>query len=153
MTDKPTQDPERPTGASIESLRCEAPAEHDARIRREEREAAAVKVDDLAMLVRQLVHSLRKHSPDNTTAARAVDYLKRHELQGSPLRSLSPAPDAARVYTGEKSGETFNADEVDALLAEAAADDSPMATEKEKAAMKARLLGADRSEDAQGDGK
>lgn len=68
----------------------------DARIRREEREAAAVKVDELAALVRLLVHSIRKHSPDNETARRAMDYLKRHELQGSPLRGLSPAPDAAK---------------------------------------------------------
>lgn len=71
----------------------------DARIRREEREAAAAKVDELAALIRLLVHSLRKHSPDNETARKAVDYLKRNELQGSPLRTtiLSPAPDAASV--------------------------------------------------------
>lgn len=72
------------------------PAEHEAQALREPRHPEIVLVDDLAMLVRQLVHSLRKHSPDNTTAARAVDYLKRHELQGSPLRGLSPAPDAAQ---------------------------------------------------------
>ena len=40
------------------------------------------------------------------------------------------------VYIGEKSGETFNAAGVDALLAEAAADESPMASEKEKAELR-----------------
>ncbi len=67
---------------------------------REEREAAAAKVDELAALVRQLVRSLRKHSPDNETARKAMDYLRRHELQGSPLRGLSPAPDAAKPMNG-----------------------------------------------------
>ena len=43
-------------------------------------------VDDLAMLVRQLVHSLGKAAPDHTLPARAVDYLKRHGIQGSILR-------------------------------------------------------------------
>lgn len=43
-------------------------------------------VDDLAMLVRQLVHSLRKAKPDSDLARRAADYLKRKGLQGSPFR-------------------------------------------------------------------
>lgn len=75
------------------------PAEHEAQALREPRHPEIVLVDDLAMLVRLLVHSLRKHSPDNETARKAVDYLRRHELQGSPLRTtiLSPAPDAASV--------------------------------------------------------
>lgn len=43
-------------------------------------------VDELAMLIRMLVHSTRKTNPDNETAKKAMDYLTRHNLQGSPLR-------------------------------------------------------------------
>lgn len=46
-------------------------------------------VDDLAALVRRLVHSLSKAAPDNTLPAKAVDYLQRKGLQGSPLRDGS----------------------------------------------------------------
>jgi hypothetical protein len=60
---------------------------HNARVQRE----AQIKVDDLAMLVRQLVHSIRKTNPDNETASRAMDYFKRHGLQGSLLRAVGPA--------------------------------------------------------------
>lgn len=44
-------------------------------------------VDDLSALVRQLVQHLRKAAPDNDLAGKALDYLKRKGLQGSPLRS------------------------------------------------------------------
>ena len=54
-------------------------------------------VDDLSMLVRQLVHALRKASPDNALAERAMDYLKRKGLQGSPLRSIA-AHSQAQAY-------------------------------------------------------
>ncbi|WP_053284510.1 hypothetical protein [Comamonas testosteroni] len=47
------------------------------------------KVDELAMLVRQLVQSLRKASPGNDLADRALDYLKRHGLAGTLLRGNS----------------------------------------------------------------
>ncbi|MDH1255065.1 hypothetical protein N5C67_20655 [Comamonas thiooxydans] len=47
------------------------------------------KVDELTMLVRQLVHSLRKASPGNDLADRALDYLKRHGLAGTFLRGNS----------------------------------------------------------------
>jgi hypothetical protein len=43
-------------------------------------------VDDLAALVRQLVYSLKKSQPDSDLAKRAMDYLVRQGLQGSPLR-------------------------------------------------------------------
>lgn len=46
------------------------------------------KLDELAMLTRMVVHAFRKVAPDNKTAAKAVDYLKRKGLQGNPLRSL-----------------------------------------------------------------
>ncbi len=43
-------------------------------------------VNDMAMLIKQLTHSLSKASPNNDIAARALDYLKRNDLIGSPLR-------------------------------------------------------------------
>ena len=51
--------------------------------------AAGGKVDELAMLVHQLVQSLRKASPGNDLADRALDYLKRHGLTGTVLRGNS----------------------------------------------------------------
>lgn len=42
--------------------------------------------DDLAALVRQLVRTLRKAAPDNDLADKALDYLRRKGLQGTPLR-------------------------------------------------------------------
>ena len=50
----------------------------------------ARRVDELSMLIRQLVHALRKAAPDNDLAGRAGDYLKRAGLQGSPLRVEAP---------------------------------------------------------------
>lgn len=44
-------------------------------------------VDDMAAVIRQLVHSLRKAAPDNEVATRAMAYLKKHGLEGSPLRA------------------------------------------------------------------
>jgi hypothetical protein len=43
--------------------------------------------DDMAMLIRQLVHKVKNLSPDSSLADRAMDYLKRHGLEGGPLRS------------------------------------------------------------------
>ena len=43
--------------------------------------------DDLPILTRRLVQSLRKAAPDNELAEKALDYLRRHGLQGSPLRA------------------------------------------------------------------
>lgn len=48
-------------------------------------------VDDLAQLVKRLVHQLRKAAPDNELSEKALDYLKRKELLGSPLREVSNA--------------------------------------------------------------
>ena len=42
--------------------------------------------DDLASLLRRVVHSLRKAAPNNDLADRALDYLKRHGQAGSVLR-------------------------------------------------------------------
>jgi len=43
-------------------------------------------VDDMAALIRQLAHSLRSARPSHDLPARALDYLKRHGLQGTVLR-------------------------------------------------------------------
>jgi hypothetical protein len=60
------------------------------------------KVDELSMIVRQLVHALRRAAPSNALTSRAVDYLKRNGLQGSPLRAEaqpgSPHFDGAEAY-------------------------------------------------------
>lgn len=42
--------------------------------------------DDLAQLVARLAHSLRRAAPDNDLPAKALDYLQREGLAGSPLR-------------------------------------------------------------------
>ena len=47
----------------------------------------ATRVDDLAALVVRLAHALKKAQPDNGLPAKAMDYLNRHGLQPSPLRS------------------------------------------------------------------
>lgn len=43
--------------------------------------------DDLAALVQRLARALRKAAPDNDLPATALDYLRRKNLQGSPLRT------------------------------------------------------------------
>jgi phage gpG-like protein len=45
--------------------------------------------DDLTALVARLAHSLRKAAPDNDLPAKALDYLCRKGLQGSPLRKVA----------------------------------------------------------------
>lgn len=56
--------------------------------------AASPVVDELATLIRMLVHALRKAAPGNALAERAMDYLKRHDLTGNVLRD-SPAVEGA----------------------------------------------------------
>lgn len=46
----------------------------------------ATQLDDLAMLVRRLSYRVRKLDPGGKLADQASEYLKRHGLQGSPLR-------------------------------------------------------------------
>ena len=57
------------------------------------------RVADLAMLVRQLVRTLRKAAPDSEAGNGAMGYLARHGLTGSPLRE-EIAPAAAVVAPG-----------------------------------------------------
>lgn len=49
-------------------------------------------VDDLAQLVKQLVHSLRKAAPSHALPEKALDYMRRQGLLGSPLRTASYTP-------------------------------------------------------------
>ena len=44
-------------------------------------------LDELAMLTRKLVQRLRKASPGDESAGKALDYLKRKGLAGNPLRA------------------------------------------------------------------
>lgn len=50
-------------------------------------EALKHEVDDLSALVRRLAHSLDKPSGNTLLARQAMDYLRRHDLQGSPMRN------------------------------------------------------------------
>ena len=51
-------------------------------------EGLEAQVDEMAMLIRMLVHSVRKTNPDNETARKAMGYLQCHNLQGSILRDI-----------------------------------------------------------------
>lgn len=44
------------------------------------------RVDELAAIVRRLAHSLKNAKPDSDLPTRAMDYLKKNGIQGSPLR-------------------------------------------------------------------
>lgn len=57
-------------------------------------------VDDLVEIVKRLAHSLRKASPNNDLPDNALDYLKRKELLGSPLREVSNAVLSGKPDTG-----------------------------------------------------
>lgn len=45
------------------------------------------KLDNCGALIRKLVQSLRRASPGNDLSEKALSFLKRNDLQGSPLRS------------------------------------------------------------------
>jgi hypothetical protein len=46
-------------------------------------------IADLGMLVARLVQQVRKHDPENDVATKAMDYLRRKDLQGSILREMT----------------------------------------------------------------
>jgi hypothetical protein len=56
--------------------------------------APSTQVDDMATLLRMLVHAHRKAAPGNALAEKAMDYLKRHGLTGNILRD-SPTVEKA----------------------------------------------------------
>jgi hypothetical protein len=43
-------------------------------------------VDDLSMLVKRLVHELKKHDENNLVAKKAMDYLREYDCDGQALR-------------------------------------------------------------------
>lgn len=51
------------------------------------REPSARQVGDLAMLVGRLAQALKNANKNNDLASAALDYLRRHGLPGSPLRT------------------------------------------------------------------
>lgn len=53
---------------------------------RKRNESIEKQVDELAVLVRKLAHSLKKCNETSDLPDRAMDYLKRSNLTGSPLR-------------------------------------------------------------------
>lgn len=72
-----------------------------------ERERVRGVNEELAMMIRMLASSLKRHWPHapqpGDLPSRAVDLLRRHELLGSPLREEpgDAAPKAARAELGE----------------------------------------------------
>ena len=65
--------------------------------------AAPPVVDDLSALVARLARALRKAAPGNDLSDKAVDYLRRNGLQGSPLRSPHPE-EGALLLGGDEGG-------------------------------------------------
>ena len=65
---------------------------------------APLEVDDLAALVRRLAHHVCKSEPDNDLAKRAMGYLQRHDLQGSPLRASPRATGSQERFPYVKHG-------------------------------------------------
>lgn len=61
---------------------CERAQQDYAKLERE--------ADDLVALVQRLARELRKAAPDHALPEKALDYLRRKGLQGSPLRTTSP---------------------------------------------------------------
>lgn len=62
------------------------------------------RVDDLSTLVSRLARSLRQAAPDNDLSAKAVDYLRRHGLTGSPLRGVATVTAAVDVGAAAPKG-------------------------------------------------
>lgn len=74
----------------------EIEAEHDpdcsACARAQEDYAALEReADDLVALVQRLARELRRAAPDNDLPEKALDYLRRKNLQGTPLRGADAA--------------------------------------------------------------
>ncbi len=59
---------------------------------------AEIKIADLAILVNRLAHALQKIKPSHPLIDDAKQYLKRNDLEGSPLRDLSDATEVCRLH-------------------------------------------------------
>ena len=51
-----------------------------------EQRKARYQVENMASLIGRLAYRLRKIAPNDPIAEQAIDFLKRNNLQGSPLR-------------------------------------------------------------------
>jgi hypothetical protein len=51
-----------------------------------------VQIQSMAMLIKQLAYALRRRAPDHSLYKRAIEYLGKHGLIGSPLRDDDPRP-------------------------------------------------------------
>ena len=58
-------------------------------------------VDDLSTLVMRLVRALRNAAPDNELPAKALDYLRRNGIAGSPLRDIESCAESDEHSTEE----------------------------------------------------
>ncbi len=70
--------------------------------------------EDLAMLIRRLVHKFK----DNPVAAKALDYLKRKGLQGSPLREEMTDQQRSEAVTENPIGQPTELEKAAAAIAE-----------------------------------
>lgn len=52
----------------------------------------SMQVRNMAMLIKQLASALRRRAPEHSLYQRSIDYLAKHDLLGSPLRSEDAAP-------------------------------------------------------------
>lgn len=81
---------------------------YDIEMQRAGWEGRKQQVEDLSALAERLVRALRKAAPEHNLPARAMDYLQREGLFGSPLREApnaigqraSPASGASAAPTG-----------------------------------------------------
>lgn len=102
-------------------------------------------MDDMPALIRRLVHALRKAAPEHDLPAKALDYLKRHGLQGSPLRDVA-APAATQAQAQPVAWMAFaTLDGRPLALPEYAAADAP--------GVMGKVLDAARKEGFRGTGK
>lgn len=57
-----------------------------------EHRATRYLIADMAMLIGKLAYTLKRYRPDHPIALSATDFLRRHNLQGSPLRADNGGP-------------------------------------------------------------
>lgn len=80
--------------------------------------ALAGQVNELSMLMRRLVHALNHVSPGNVIAKKAADYLKRNDLQGTPMRAedvLRNSSDADAAQVRNAALTSFKGDDLEAV--------------------------------------
>ena len=107
FTTKTRDDGKRPRPFRTDVVTLEQCTAYAAAREAAERERVRGVNEELAMMIRMLASSLKRHWPHapqpGDLPSRAVDLLRRHELLGSPLREEpgDAAPKAARAELGE----------------------------------------------------